>query len=105
MSTTETIIWQGRLVSPYNHPRRNEARIRVANEARQVLVHSLAGRPGTARVEYNNLNENTSDHGWEYLWNGEEEVTFSGEHGDNVAFNWVDTVTAHIKAQFTVSSI
>jgi hypothetical protein len=58
----------------------------VATEVRQQIVQDLAYRPGTACVEYKDLTRKTSDHGWVYISNGEEEVTFSDERGDNRGF-------------------
>jgi hypothetical protein len=80
MSTPENVErqWRGSLGSPYNHPRKAEARIHVVNEARQQIVHRLVSRPGSAYAEYDDFIGKASDHGRMYLWTGQEEVRLRG---------------------------
>ncbi|OJJ05853.1 hypothetical protein ASPVEDRAFT_45316 [Aspergillus versicolor CBS 583.65] len=97
----ETDLWgehRGR------HPSMPDLKNRLSVEIREKLANEVAGRPGTAYVDYKGRIRKVADHGKLYDDAHAEELTF-GPDGSDTGKNWHGWTTAHLKVEFDVESI
>ena len=105
------VHWRGSQTHRGTSPKKDDTKITVEEQARDILFNNLLTRRGTAQDQYGVSNKDFPDreHGLLYTWTGpeRESVKFSQEDSDTDGRRdkWTGTVTVDLVSEFRVRQV